>query len=136
MGDPGRPPLDALLWLLVDHVSGVLRERVEAFGLSMPQAIALRYLEQPCAMRSLARAMRCDASNLTGIADRLEERGLAERRLDPRDRRVKLLVLTPAGLQVRTAILAPVVPDVPGLERLDAAEREVLADLLWRIVQS
>lgn len=135
MGDPGRPPLDVLLWQLVDHLSGVLRERVEAVGLSMPQAFALRYLEQPCAMRSLARAMRCDASNLTGIADRLEERGLAERRLDPRDRRVKLLVLTPAGLKVRTAILAPVTPDVPGLDRLTRAEQDLLADLLWRVVQ-
>src|SRR5690606_28085752 len=116
VGDPGRPPLDALLFRLVDHLSGVLRERVEAFGLSMPQAIALRYLEEPCAMHRLARAMRCDASNLTGISDRLEERGLAERRLDPRDRRVKLLVLTPAGLEVRTAIVGPVSPEIPGLE--------------------
>lgn len=135
MRDAPRPPLDALLLLLVDRMSGVIRARVEALGLSMPQAVALRYLEQPCAMRHLAQAMRCDASNLTGIADRLEERGLAERRLDPRDRRVKLLVLTDAGRRARAAIHTPVSGDLPGLDRLSVAERDLLAELLWHIVR-
>ncbi|MPY91625.1 MAG: MarR family transcriptional regulator [Acidimicrobiia bacterium] len=130
-----RPPLDALLLLLVDRMSGVIRERVEACGLSMPQAVALRYLEQPCPMRNLARAMRCDASNLTGIADRLEERGLAVRRLDPDDRRVKLLVLTESGLAMRAAIHRRISSDIAGLERLGPAERELLAELLWRVVR-
>ena len=31
-------------------------------------------------MSELAEAMRCDNSNVTGIADRLEDRGLVERR--------------------------------------------------------
>jgi DNA-binding MarR family transcriptional regulator len=135
MGQPGRPSLDALLLLLVDRMSGVIRERVEAFGLSMPQAVALRYLEQPCPMRNLAQAMRCDASNLTGIVDRLEERGLAERQLDPRDRRVKLLVLTPAGVSMRAAIHRRISSDIVGLERLSPQQRELFAELLWLVVR-
>jgi DNA-binding MarR family transcriptional regulator len=52
-------------------------------------------------MRSLAETWGCDASNATWIVDRLENRGLAERREKPGDRRVKLVVLTAAGVRTR-----------------------------------
>ena len=48
-------------------------------------------------MGELAEHLYCDASNVTGIVDRLEGRGLVERKPDPNDRRVKRLVLTPQG---------------------------------------
>ena len=48
-------------------------------------------------MRSLADEWRCDASTVTWIVDRLEQRGLAERRPHPTDRRSRLVALTPAG---------------------------------------
>ena len=50
-------------------------------------------------MRSLAEEWGCDASNATWIVDRLEKRGLAERWEKAGDRRVKLVVLTPAGVK-------------------------------------
>jgi len=52
-------------------------------------------------MRSLAEEWGCDASNATWIVDRLEKRGLAERKERPGDRRVKLVVLTTNGLKTR-----------------------------------
>ena len=52
-------------------------------------------------MRSLADEWACDASNATWIVDRLESRGFAERREKPGDRRVKLVVLTAAGVKAR-----------------------------------
>jgi DNA-binding MarR family transcriptional regulator len=52
-------------------------------------------------MRSLADAWGCDASNATWIVDRLEARDLVERREQPGDRRVKLVVLTSAGVKTR-----------------------------------
>ena len=64
-------------------------------------------------MSSLAGMLFCDASNVTGIVDRLEARGLIERRPAAQDRRVKLLALTPAGEQVR----ATVPPDDPAAAR-------------------
>ena len=48
-------------------------------------------------MRSLADEWRCDASTVTWMVDRLEARGLAERRPHPSDRRSRLVALTPAG---------------------------------------
>lgn len=56
-------------------------------------------------MRSLAETWGCDASNATWIIDRLEKRGLAERRGKPGDRRVKLVVLTAAGVKARQRLL-------------------------------
>ena len=51
-------------------------------GLSFQQSMALMQLEpgQPVPMSALASALQCDNSNVTGIVDRLEAAGLAERR--------------------------------------------------------
>ena len=53
-------------------------------------------------MGSLAQEWRCDASTATWIVDRLEAKGLVERRPHPTDRRVKLVVLTPQGGRAKT----------------------------------
>ena len=73
-------------------------------------------------MRSLAVEWECDASTATWIIDRLEARGLAERRSHPPDRRVKLVVLTPAGVETRNQMLAATYAPPPELLELDAAE--------------
>src|SRR5215475_2131874 len=75
-------------------------------GLTFAQAHALRLLdpERPLALSALAQRLVCDASNVTGIADRLEARGLVERQSAGKDRRVKVLALTTPGLEVRTRV--------------------------------
>jgi DNA-binding MarR family transcriptional regulator len=67
---------------------------------------ALLFLEpgQPCSMRTLADAWKCDASNVTWLVDRLEEHGLAERRPHPSDRRVRTVALTRKGTRMRAQI--------------------------------
>jgi MarR family transcriptional regulator, organic hydroperoxide resistance regulator len=69
---------------------------------------ALLFLEpgQPCSMRTLADAWKCDASNVTWLVDRLEEHGLAERRPHPSDRRVRTVALTRKGVRMRAQIQA------------------------------
>ena len=57
-------------------------------------------------MGRLARGLGCDASNVTGIVDRLEARGLIERRPGAGDRRVKVLVVTVTGERLRATMLA------------------------------
>lgn len=75
-------------------------------GLTSQQAYALLHLsrEGPSSMVSLAETMQCDASNITGLVDKLEARGLIERRPHPQDRRVKLLVVTAAGDAMHRAL--------------------------------
>ena len=97
----------------------------QEFGLSPPQAIALHHLEPGRAMTmgELAQTLRCDNSNVTGIADRLEVAGLVERRPHDRDRRVKTLLLTERGAQVRADYherLGSVPPAIAALSDEDA----------------
>src|SRR5438270_6094590 len=65
----------------------------EEFDLTPSQGMALRSLdpEQPLAMSTLADALACDASNVTGIVDKLELRGLIARRGADHDPRIKMV---------------------------------------------
>jgi DNA-binding MarR family transcriptional regulator len=77
-------------------------------------------------MRSLAAEWRCDASTATWTVDRLEAKGLAERRAHATDRRVKLVVLTPHGVATKRALVAGIYAPPP--ELLELREDE-LAEL-------
>ena len=83
----------------MDRTKQDIREVADEGGLSIAQLDVLRRLRHhgPSPMRRLAEQMNCEASNLTGLVDRLETRGLVERRPDPHDRRVRLLALTETG---------------------------------------
>jgi DNA-binding MarR family transcriptional regulator len=81
-------------------------------------------------MRSLAEEWGCDASNATWIVDRLEKRGLVERRAKPGDRRVKLVVLSAAGVKARKQLLDGLFDPPPELLALPSATLEVLRDSL------
>jgi len=104
------------------------------FRLSPPQVHALRLLEpdQPLPMGRLACALGCDASNVTGIVDRLEQRGLIERRPSDRDRRVKVLVVTAQGAKVRKALMIRLGEPPRSIASLSPADRRRLAGLLRR----
>jgi len=81
-------------------------------------------------MRSLAEEWGCDASNATWIVDRLEKRGLVERRAKPGDRRVKLVVLSAAGVKARKQLLDGLFEPPPELLALPRATLELLRDSL------
>ncbi|WP_225987014.1 MarR family winged helix-turn-helix transcriptional regulator [Streptomyces spectabilis] len=87
----------------------------------------------PAAMRVLAGTLACDASNMTGIVDRLEKRDLVRREPSPGDRRVKNVVLTAEGERVIDAIRANMGTTLAGLDTLDDEERTALHDLLSRV---
>ena len=75
------------------------------FDLMPPQQMMLGLLDEPQPMGELAKHMHCDNSNITGIVDRLTERGLVERRAAEGDRRVKLVALTDAGRELRDELI-------------------------------
>src|SRR6202165_1106859 len=125
---------------LMFQVLGLLKHHfhtaIAGLGLTPQQAHALRSLDptRPVPMRELAVGMMCDASTVTGIVDRLESRGLAERRPAPDDRRVKGLVVTPAGIELREQIWQEDLGHAPHLAALSADERIQLRDQLKRVV--
>ena len=105
-------------------------------GLGFAQAHALRMLdpEQPMPMSGLAERLFCDASNVTGLVDRLEARGLVERRPAEGDRRVKALTLTPAGVELRDEVLAVMNEPPEAIAALPQADQRALRDILARAV--
>ena len=139
-GAPPRGPAAAReIWtLLVELSMSHMRERfigtVTELELSPPQAHALKVLRpgNPIAMRELADGLHCDPSNITGIVDRLGDRGLVERSSAPGDRRVKNLMLTEEGAALRMRLLDRLSEPPPGLDELSANEQRQLRDLLRR----
>src|SRR5690348_5700518 len=97
-----------LLQIGFELVSAHFTTTVAALDLAPAQARALHELDldRPLSMRELAERLKSDPSNVTGLIDRLEARGLVERRPDPTDRRIKGLALTPAGARLRERLFA------------------------------
>lgn len=84
-------------------------------------------------MGQLAATLKCDASNITGLIDRLEIQGLVRRRPGRQDRRVKEIELTPAGARARSE-LQQQIAGTCALGRLSAADRKALVRVLETLV--
>jgi DNA-binding MarR family transcriptional regulator len=115
----GLTEIAMALFELVETVRGEHEDAAASVGLTAAQATILTLLSQPASMRRLAEQMGCDASNITGIVDRLEAKGLVARAADPADRRIKRIVQTAAGATavkrfqselIRTSSLADLTP--------------------------
>ena len=134
--DPGSEAWSLMHWLMVSNKRRFLATGGE-FDLAPQQMIALRILGGgPRKMSDLADALFCDNSNVTGIIDRLEERGLVRREAAEGDRRVKLLVLTEEGEWMRSQITKRMaVPPAP-IASLSKQDQRALRDILKRALES
>ena len=128
----------SLLFRLFVAQRGRMPQVASEFALSPMQAHVLRLLEpgRPVPMRVLARGLRCDASNVTGIIDRLEERGLVRRAVSQTDRRVKMLVVTDKGVRVRRQMLERLSEAPEPIARLSPSDQRALRDILRRAMES
>ncbi|WP_455359365.1 MarR family winged helix-turn-helix transcriptional regulator [Streptomyces sp. SYSU K21746] len=89
---------------------------------------------EPMPMRRIAQKLKCEPSNVTGIVDRLEARGLVERRPDPADRRIKLAAPTAEGRETAARLRDSLDFAREPLAGLSVDERTVLRDLLKRML--
>jgi MarR family transcriptional regulator, organic hydroperoxide resistance regulator len=89
----------------------------------------------PVPMSRLAEMLACDASNVTGLVDRMEQRGLLERRPDENDRRIKLIDITREGLALRERISERMAVPPPFIEGLPPADQRALAKTLARVLE-
>ena len=105
------------------------------FDLSPTQCHVLHLIEpgRPLPMSRLADTLSCDASNVTGLVDRLESRGLVRRQSSLQDRRVKVLQLTPAGKRLRAQLLREATGSLP-LARLSSHQQRTLVRILEALV--
>lgn len=115
-------------------------EIAEQYGLTMMQSNVLLMLgdgkELP--MNSISIHLACDASNVTGLVDRLEVQGLLERRDNPKDRRVKMIALTTKGEALRTTIVnkVAVLETEALMPTLTPEEVETLRAILQKLLVS
>lgn len=101
-------------------------------GLTPATLAALTRLAEPRTMSEIAELLRCDPSNVTGIADALEARGLARRHPSETDRRVKALGLTAKGERMRQRALGELSEPPDWLRGLSKQDQRTLRDLLRR----
>lgn len=135
---------DELTLEVVDLIGSVVARYHEEYedaagehALTGAQARLLSLLSlEPLPMRKLAQRLRCEPSNVTGIVDRLESRGLVERRPDPADRRVKLAAATDEGRAVARSLRESLRFAREPLAGLSDAERLSLRDLLRRMLDA
>jgi DNA-binding MarR family transcriptional regulator len=126
----------ALVWRIFSEDKPRRMALISELGLSFQQSMALTRLEpdEPLPMSSLATALQCDNSNVTGIVDRMEAAGLVERRSFEGDRRVKAVALTPLGESVREQVRRRAGTPPPEIAALSEEDAELLRDVLRRAV--
>ncbi|MET8243139.1 MarR family transcriptional regulator [Streptomyces sp. NPDC005202] len=133
---------DALTMEVVELIGDVVARFYEDYetaagehALTGAQARLLSLLSlEPLPMRKLAQKLKCEPSNVTGIVDRLEARGLVERRPDSADRRVKLAAATEEGQRVARELREGLRFAREPLAGLSDEERLALRDLLRRML--
>jgi DNA-binding MarR family transcriptional regulator len=136
--EPGQQVLP-----LIEHLARVARRAYEtgrcfeAGCLRPRQLVALHLLHEhgPLSQQALGEALTLDPSNVVGLLNELEERGLITRQRDPADRRRHIVSLSPAGqaeLATTGGQLTAIEDDV--LKALSPAERATLYELLQRAV--
>lgn len=106
------------------------------YGLTPMQSLALLALDEPRSMHELRRVFSCDPSNVTGIIDGLERKGLATRSENPDDRRIKMIGLKRKGTDTRSTIVNALAGDDSYiLAKLSKREAKTFVNLLQKIVK-
>lgn len=138
--DPPASPADEA-WLLLRQLMFSERHRfmllAAEFQLHPAQAGMLMHMDKDSMlpMHRLAALLACDSSNVTGIVDRLEARGLVSRHPSKEDRRVKHIALTPAGLELREQMRHAMSRVPTGIGRLSKTDQRLLRDVLRRALR-
>ncbi|MET9628685.1 MarR family transcriptional regulator [Lentzea sp. NPDC006480] len=129
--DPLSSEVIKLFALITDRYTREYDSAAAHHGLTAQQVKVLLILDEaPLPMRRMAERLGAEPSNLTGVVDRLQARGLVERQADPNDRRVKLLVTTDDGAVMAKDLRERLRFARNPLADLDADQRHALRDLL------
>jgi DNA-binding MarR family transcriptional regulator len=95
-----------------------------------PLGMTISKLDEPTPMGKIAEILCLDQSTVTWVVDRLEERGLVERRNHPTDRRVRLVALTDKGRKIRNELRSELAVPPSSIAALPAADQRKLRDIL------
>ncbi len=128
------PPFDLLM--LLKNLQSNIALVAEEHGLTLMQLYTMHAIaEEHRTMGKMAQAIRCDASNVTGIIDKLVTMGMATRQEDPADRRIKTVQLTSEGSGLLQKIIN-VMPARLGYSSLSSQEISELRRILLKLIGS
>ena len=123
--------------LLSQVLTRTFYERLEPYGLTPFHWVVLCCLwqEDGLATSTIGERLQQVGGTLTGVLDRMEERGLVRRERDPRDRRICRIWLTPEGKQLQD-VLPPISRDIyeQAMTDISQAERERLSQLVDQLI--
>jgi DNA-binding MarR family transcriptional regulator len=131
--------LGFLLVQLGTHAHRQFAERLAGLDLHPRHFGMLSHLavSEGQSQQALSSALGIHRSAVVALVDDLEQRGFAERRRDPVDRRAYTLYLTPAGREMLAELESIAEErDVDMLSALNASERSQLVSLLQRVAES
>lgn len=113
------------------------QERLEPFGLTPFHWVVLCCLweEDGLATCSIGEKLQQVGGTLTGVLDRMEERGLIRRERDSRDRRIWRIWLADAGKELQT-VLPPIALELreQALQGISHQDRECFSRILDRAI--
>lgn len=119
--------------LLSQLLARTFQERLEPFGLTPFHWVVLCCLwqEDGLATSTLGERLQQVGGTLTGVLDRMEERGLVRRERDSRDRRIWRIWLTEAGKQLEKE-LPPIALEIreKAMAGISKTEQELLSKLI------
>lgn len=128
------------LWLVLskayDSVRRHAERHIESLGLCLSDFAALEALlhKGPLPVNAIGSLIRLTSGSITAAVDRLERKGLVERRNDPDDRRARVVFLTPSGLELISNAFAD---HVEAMERatsgLSPGEQAAAIELLKKL---
>ncbi|HEU4706837.1 MAG TPA: MarR family winged helix-turn-helix transcriptional regulator [Solirubrobacterales bacterium] len=136
-GDQAPSTLAFLLSQVGVHASKRFAEKISAAGLNPPlfRVLSLVAAAEGRSQQAIAAAIEIPPSRMVALVDDLEQRGLVERRPDPRDRRVRALFLTAEGRKSLAKGRKIAARHEEELTRgMAPADRKRLLDLLQKIV--
>ncbi|MBD2461619.1 MarR family transcriptional regulator [Oscillatoria sp. FACHB-1407] len=113
------------------------QERLEPFGLTPFHWVVLCCLweENGLPTSSIGDRLQQVGGTLTGVLDRMEERGLIRRERDRQDRRIWRIWLTPAGEQLKR-VLPPIALEIreSALQGISESDRQLMSQLVDRLI--
>jgi len=133
---------DHIFWLLLQiafRAKHGLMKLAESHGLTAVQVHTLSMMKpsEPIPMNMLSCMLGCDASNVTGIVDRLLAMDLIKKQESSEDRRVKMITLTKKGEKMRTVLFKELIDYTPPeLKELSDIQRHDLHEALEEMVKS
>jgi len=129
--------VSALFGALVPAIERRFQKVTSQQGLTKAQAQLLAQLPADTALsqREMSERLHCAPSSVVGVIDSLEQRGWLTRRVDSADRRINVLVLTPAGREARERLMHQLLEPPTAISRLSTQAQEQLRDMLRAVVQ-